>query len=108
MLRTIKRRARETLAAVQYNRYSRHLSAYDIDLSFTQAAQRFSTRQELYRYMHHYFHHLAPKELREHREWFSRENRGFGEDAFHAMWFFAIARVSPAAMPGDQGYIVAK
>jgi SAM-dependent methyltransferase len=34
-----------------------------------------------------YFHMNLPAELRAHRVYFSRKRRGFGEDAFHVMWF---------------------
>jgi hypothetical protein len=35
-----------------------------------------------------YFHHRLPAELRAHRQYFTQERRGFGEEAFHVMWFF--------------------
>jgi hypothetical protein len=36
----------------------------------------------------------VPKQMKKHREYFSRGGRGFGEDAFHAVWFrlFQIAK----------------
>jgi hypothetical protein len=34
-----------------------------------------------------YFHAQFPKALREHREYFTVDGRGFGEDAFHVMWY---------------------
>ena len=33
-----------------------------------------------------YFHRDFPPELRAHREYFTSEGRGYGEDAFHVMW----------------------
>jgi predicted O-methyltransferase YrrM len=45
--------------------------------------------------MNHYFHNLAPPEIQAHRAYFSRENRGFGEDAFHAMWFTLLREFRP-------------
>jgi hypothetical protein len=35
----------------------------------------------------HYFDRRLPRELRAHRRYFTRNRRGFGEDAFHVMWF---------------------
>lgn len=32
------------------------------------------------------FHLRLPQELRDHRNYFTAKNRGFGEDAFHTMW----------------------
>ena len=34
-----------------------------------------------------YFHLRLPALLQEHRRYFSTDGRGFGEDAFHTMWF---------------------
>lgn len=34
-----------------------------------------------------YFHFQLPEALRKHREYFQQDRRGFGEDAFHVMWF---------------------
>ena len=33
-----------------------------------------------------FFHQAAPARLQEHRKFFSKHGRGFGEDAFHIMW----------------------
>jgi hypothetical protein len=45
----------------------------------------------------HYFDRRLPAELREHRDYFIRDRRGFGEDAFHAMWFFLFRELRPAS-----------
>lgn len=42
-----------------------------------------------------FFHQRLPSELREHREYFTREGRGFGEDAFHVMWFLLFREFQP-------------
>ena len=39
-----------------------------------------------------YFHKSLPETLRAHRRYFSAARRGFGEDAFHTMWFFLFER----------------
>lgn len=67
----------------------------DADLSLTAAAGRFANRNTLYRYMHYWFACQAPEWLRAHRRFFSQQNRGFGEDAFHAMWFKLLAQYRP-------------
>lgn len=33
--------------------------------------------------------------MREHREYFTKEGRGFGEDAFHVMWFMLFREFQP-------------
>jgi predicted O-methyltransferase YrrM len=43
----------------------------------------------------HYFDRNLPEELRRHRDYFTRNGRGFGEDAFHTMWFLLFREVRP-------------
>ncbi|HXT10147.1 MAG TPA: class I SAM-dependent methyltransferase [Candidatus Angelobacter sp.] len=43
-----------------------------------------------------FFHQRLPPELREHRSYFTSERRGFGEDAFHVMWFLLFREFKPA------------
>jgi len=40
----------------------------------------------------------VPQEVLRHRAYFSDGKRGFGEDAFHAMWFLLLERFRPAQM----------
>jgi hypothetical protein len=42
-----------------------------------------------------FFHQHLPQELRQHRAYFTRERRGFGEDAFHVMWFLLFRELKP-------------
>jgi SAM-dependent methyltransferase len=42
-----------------------------------------------------YFHARLPAEPRAHRDYFTQERRGFGEDAFHVMWFFLFREFKP-------------
>ena len=82
-------------AALQLGWYSRYQDRFSRDLSLTQAALAFRSRRELYAYMHHYFHRLAPDYLRRHRSYFAQQRRGFGEDAFHALWFLLMREFRP-------------
>ena len=50
---------------------------------------------DAYAYMHHYFRERAPRFLKEHRRYFRKEARGFGEDAFHAMWWLLWREFQP-------------
>ena len=43
----------------------------------------------------HYFHTRLPEPLREHRAYFETGGRGFGEKAFHVMWFLLFREFSP-------------
>ena len=65
------------------------------DLTFSAASADFSRRNDLYAYMHHHFHNICPSEVREHRVYYKQGRRGFGEDAFHAMWFTLLREFRP-------------
>lgn len=41
------------------------------------------------------FHRQTPQAVRDHRHYFSQEKRGFGEDAFHTMWWRLFKRFKP-------------
>lgn len=45
----------------------------------------------------HYFHTRLPGPLQKHRAYFTRLRRGFGEDAFHTMWFLLFREFHPAS-----------
>lgn len=42
-----------------------------------------------------FFHHLAVPEVKEHRSFFAKAGRGFGEDAFHVMWWMLMEHFRP-------------
>jgi SAM-dependent methyltransferase len=42
-----------------------------------------------------FFHQQLPQELRDHRKYFTRQRRGFGEDVFHVMWFWLFREFKP-------------
>jgi len=85
----------KAMLTFQYWNYSRYRERYGKDLSFTEAVRAFPSRNALHSYMHHYFHHLGPAGLRDHRRYFSYGQRGFGEDAFHAMWWVLLREFKP-------------
>jgi hypothetical protein len=65
-------------------------AAFKPDLSFTEMAARFPERNATYDYAFNYYEHHLPTCLREHRAYFKENRRGFGEDAFHAMWWLLL------------------
>lgn len=81
----------------EYLAYSRVNSIYDYDVNFLKLLEENDVNY-IYSYMHHYFHQRAPKLLGEHRKYFRNENRGFGEDAFHAMWWLLLLYLKPKKM----------
>ena len=84
--------------AAQEKRYSRRQTVYDCDLSFSEATASFSDPNVLYAYMHHYLRYRCPELVRAHRRYFIQEDRGFGEDAFHAMWWLLLCEFKPTRM----------
>ena len=80
---------------LQSHIYGRKQNKYFQDLSFTDACKLFSSRNELYAYMHHYYYNLCPKQVTSHRSYFAEKARGFGEEAFHSMWFTLLREFRP-------------
>ena len=65
-----------------------------IDLTLAEAMRALG-RNSIYAYCHHYFFHLLPKKIKNHRKYFKKKSRGFGEDAMHAMWFILLKTYQP-------------
>lgn len=82
-------------AVVQRRTYSHYRPDLSTNLTFAEAVEKYPGRNALYAYMHHYLLHLAPDEIREHRRYYSQGGRGFGEDAFHAMWWMLLREYQP-------------
>ena len=91
----LRRIATRVFHNAQLHRYSKYQKRHDLNLSFSEATSRYVDRNMLYRYMHHYFHHLCPEEVRRHRAFFQQDLRGFGEDALHAMWWLIFEEFKP-------------
>ena len=53
------------------------------------------SRNDAYNYFHQAFHHASPQWLIDHRAYFSKESRSFGEDAFHSMWLHIFNEFKP-------------
>jgi Methyltransferase domain len=78
--------------------YAQNRPELDCDLSFTEAAKRFASRNELHAYMHRYFFTRLPEPLRRHRLYYTKNGRGFGEEAFHAMWYLLLREFKPSQL----------
>ena len=68
---------------------------YDEELSFSEAVEYYKNRNDVYMYFYQYFHHKLPKDIKKHREYILKNKKGFGEDAFHAMWYKLILEFEP-------------
>jgi len=78
-----------------YREWARQLPEYDKDLSFSEAVKNFRDPNRLYRYMHQYFRYKCPDIVKKHRKFFSIDQRGFSEDALHAMWLILFKEYKP-------------
>ena len=76
-------------------RYNRD---FDVDFTLSSVQEQFVSLHQQYTFFHHLFWHGVPEWLRKHRLYFTREQRGFGEDAFHAMWYELIKEFKPKSM----------
>lgn len=63
--------------------------------SFTDVYQSFSDETSRYWYFRWYYKWKLPQIVKRHRQYFSEPGRGFGEDAFHAMWFLLFQEYRP-------------
>ena len=72
----------------------------DLDVEFTLSSirEQFVSLNQQYLFFHHLFWHEIPKFLQKHRLYFKIEQRGFGEDAFHAKWYELIKEYKPKKM----------
>jgi hypothetical protein len=65
-------------------------------LSLADLTRHRLSRDLQYLYCLYFFDHQLPAALRAHRRYFSQNQRGFGEDAFHAMWYLLFQELRPA------------
>jgi hypothetical protein len=55
-------------------------------------------RDWIYSYFEHQFFFVVPDYVRKHRNYFAKKSRGFGEPAFHALWYQIIIERRPSRM----------
>jgi hypothetical protein len=65
------------------------------DIPFPDVAGHFRAPDDMYLYFHQQYLFRLPKELKDHRRYFKTDLRGFGEDAFHAMWYSLFLWLKP-------------
>jgi len=68
---------------------------YNKELNIADVKKTFPLLNSEYKYFHHYFWNLSPVWLKEHRTYFSKEQRAFGEGAFNAMWHLIFKEFKP-------------
>lgn len=73
----------------------RRQKKYDQEIEFSQILKIFPSRDDFHAYAHHYFHNRIDDRIKKHRKYFRSAGRGYGEDAFHAMWFLLLKELRP-------------
>lgn len=68
---------------------------YNKSFSFSESVEFYKNRNDIYMYFHHCYNHELPRSIREHREYIEKHEKGFGEPAFHAMWWKLILEFKP-------------
>ena len=65
-----------------------------IDQLSKEEVESIKDRNVLYNLFKNSYQNL-PDVVKQHREYFTQEGRGFGEDAFHAMWYYIFKHYQP-------------
>ncbi len=68
------------------------------DIDLMDLRKFYPDRKAQYSYFHSYYWHRLPQCFRDHRNYFKQGGRGFGEDAFYAMWYFLFRYFRPRAV----------
>jgi hypothetical protein len=76
-------------------RFSRFNSKYDKELKFTEVVNLYKTRNETHLYFHQYYIYKLPDAIKKHRVYIEKNKKGFGEAAFHAMWWKLFEEFNP-------------
>jgi len=89
------RKARANMAALQYRRVSESGDQAKALWSFTEVVRNLPNERERYRYFLWVYLNVVPESTRRHRGYFGLNGRGFGEDAFHGMWWKLLEEFKP-------------
>jgi hypothetical protein len=90
---------KSTVKGFQSHRQMRHLLATGTapEISGGDWSSSLEDPTAFYEDCFRYFHFRLPTELRTHRAYFEQDHRGFGEAAFHTMWFLLFREHRPKA-----------
>jgi hypothetical protein len=95
IIRFLKGRHFDWRQRVDQRRFLRRFSGTAGEITRDQWDGSLQNPTQFYGCCFHYFYTRLPKPLREHRAYFERGRRGFGEKAFHVMWFLLFREFSP-------------
>tara|TARA_B110000027_G_scaffold134262_1_gene166152 strand:+ start:2593 stop:3396 length:804 start_codon:yes stop_codon:yes gene_type:complete len=95
ILKKILNKLSYTLRSIQFSYYKRKRKKYIAAINIRDIKKQIVTLNSEYDYFFHFFWNLSPDWLKNHRKYFSLEQRAFGEDAFHAMWHLLFKEYKP-------------
>jgi len=95
IIRFLKGRWQASQQNAAQRRWLRRFSSVAEEITRTQWSHSLEDPTEFYTRCLHYFHTRLPDSLREHRFYFESHRRGFGEKAFHVMWFLLFREFQP-------------
>jgi hypothetical protein len=91
----IKGKVKSIITDYQYARSKKPKTFYRKEFDINSFRKDYPTRNLQYNYFHQYFWTKTPDWLRAHRDYFKQDFRGYGEDAFHAMWYILFKEFAP-------------
>jgi len=95
LFRGLFSRIKKLYAGAFYFFSKKYNAEFDKDLCASEVSTKFKSLEKQYLFFHHSFWNKMPVFVQEHRFYFRQEQRGFGEDAFHAMWYELLREYRP-------------
>jgi hypothetical protein len=95
MIGYLKRRRGEWMVRQAERKLLRRFSGDGDEITRAQWRESLLAPTEFYERCFHYFYTRLPEPVRKHRAYFETDGRGFGEKAFHVMWFLLFREFAP-------------
>lgn len=95
LFRIVKNRSRQVRQLQAQRTLLRRFSGVAEEITREQWPESLRDPTAFYERCFHYFHSRLPEPLREHRNYFESNGRGFGEKPFHVMWFLLFREFAP-------------
>ena len=95
IIRFIQGRRRAWQQRAEQRRWLRGFSRAADEITRAQWDDSLKNPTEFYQRCFHYFHTRLPEPVRAHRAYFESGKRGFGEKAFHVMWYLLFREFPP-------------
>jgi len=95
LVNKIKAKVKSVITGYQYSGSKKSNAFYDKPFVLNSFRNDYPTLNQQYDYFHQYFWNKSPAWLKAHRDYFKKDFRGYGEDAFHAMWYILFKEFAP-------------